>query len=588
MDKFEKLQDFLDKHSELVDIANDADHYIYKKDYDKLYDLLEQNESLLRQYPGYKDVEITRPNIEKEIENLYEEYGQSQPEEQYVADIAKGLNVPSEDISLGLQHKQQEEQLKEKVEQEAADREMRKQMLKSIPWYFSPIAHLMMSEDEQNRFVNDPEHSAFYQNLMAEYEDDMKKSMGYYDMSSKDKEAFEQRYPGLFQAHPWKGTLSSRIDAGLGAAGTALDFLAYTNPITAIAGGPTLRALRSIKNKLTGESKKSGSDIAWDVAGDVGTNIGTDLLPTLVLNKISKVGKGLGKLPTGAIAETIEDAKLYRQSKKLDKELDKVGDLTSDALDASMKAKTPLAEAKVEHRFEQSLEDSPFASDIKAYRDKSRAEYATELEGTMPAKYAEAEAEAAIPTSAAATDFVNEAKTRIRDFNAGGSGVKARSRGVEVNVPEPQQYFPVEIIKIRQDLGPTAAALAKSRQMSRYVGPGPKKLAGLADAYEIAGSGVVKAIDRERAKTEPESSYDKEAQLQRLGLGKTKTKPQYTKQELEDYLSSGPIPNARLFEGGFLPGEMAKIGQSIYVKKPEWEESLPVQAYRYWQEQQGK
>lgn len=557
--------ELLDKIDKYIVDDNDALATLYDKierakTNDEMYSLLDENKGLLRsRIEGYADIERTKPDIEKTVSELYEEYPNTEVEPAYLRSKAKKLGIETEELGTELQHKQQQEQLRSNVEKEASDREMRRQMLKNLPWY----ASVMMSESERDRFVNDPEHSAYYQSLMKEYEDDMKKSMGYFDMSDEDKKKFEAKYPGLFEAHPRSNTLSDRVDIGLGFAGGAADLVPGLGGVVV---GPALRGLRTAKNDGI------GLDLVGSIGKDVAFNAGVNYGPTAILSTIGKRSKNAAKDVAGGWAEAIWEGGVKETAKEMSKDLKELTGMTRNALTKQSKIAGEMPEtlkelrqegvrtqkeANVERKFSDDIRGNAFESDVKTLAEKKGI---SDLEAAK--EY---------------TDKMNKG-----EFDKAYDLYEENGKKYILEQPAMRQT-------VKENLGPMASKYADVSAMKDAASKLGKIVGNVRVGFKQLGNPLVKATknivsDKE---TIPESSYKKEEQLSRLGLGKTKTKPQYTEQELEDYLQSGPIPNIRMFSQGFVPGEMAKIGDNLYVKKPEWETSLPVQAYRYWEKKYG-
>lgn len=131
---------------------------------------------------------------------------------------------------------------------------------------------------------------------------------------------------GSFNPYSSEGQNELR-DVILGGTGVVADALPGVGGIVV---GPIVRTGRDVYHKAADDKyQKDWNDIAFDAGTDLMFNAGTDWLPTAILNKTSKMGKGSTKSVGGKIADAAYDASKIIELDKADKELfeslDKLG-----------------------------------------------------------------------------------------------------------------------------------------------------------------------------------------------------------------------------------------------------------------------
>lgn len=176
--------------------------------------------------------------------------------------------------------------------------------------FFSPWT--LASEYSKQRYIDNPDASMFG------------KEGNYFTFSPtnffNDKPVFE----GGILSSEGQSDLRDVLLGGAGAVGDAIP------GIGGIVVGPAVRAGRDVYHKAVDDKyQKDWDDIAFDTGTDLIFNAGTDWLPTAILNRTSKMGKGGTKTVGGKIADAAYDASKIIELDKADKELfeslDKLG-----------------------------------------------------------------------------------------------------------------------------------------------------------------------------------------------------------------------------------------------------------------------
>lgn len=243
-----------------------------------LYTFIEKHRDELQEYPGYADIESEIPHPKDAVKKAFKRYYDNS--DQYIADQAKKLDMPVEDVKKYLKA------LDYEAKNEAAINE-RKKEVENWPWYKKAIA----SDYAKERYIKDPESSIF---------------------SDKGE---------------WYNKGEDISDLLYGGAGAIADF------IPGVGGtviGPAVRGMRDVQHKLYDSPyQKEWSDIGKDVGGDLLLNVGTDILPTTLTRYAPRLVKNVKKNNAGEVVDFLTDADNYntvlKQSEKMGDDLKRFG-----------------------------------------------------------------------------------------------------------------------------------------------------------------------------------------------------------------------------------------------------------------------
>lgn len=485
------------------DLPFSYDEFLEAKD---KYKFLDSHRDDIRSIPGSPSWQT--PDLKKTIETLQTEYKSIEDVPMaHLRKLAKDNKTTVEDLKESFAQKQSEDRAKAKVEEEAQSREQRRKEIENLPWY----GKILMSEASQRRYIDEPEKSAFYyEKRLAELEDEKEseleitKQQPFFKAKSPAEQQkiisnIENKYDTQIDDLSEKAsTLSDRLDIGLGAAGATADVAGQF-----VAGpgakfiGAGIRGVRDVKNKLVDDdiNEKTWADITKGIGADVVSAAGTEAFANF-----PKYAKYLGYLgkesKLGTATRHATEAVASKQAAKS----------VNEGL-----AMTPNNVSTLSHKeateWVKTLPESQYKNELLAVTNKTRG-YSSKDLGDV--------ADAWKSVEGGKFDFYN-ASNKAKDALAEKSEGALSFAKTLADTPE--------LTKVEKGIAFGKEAWGKG-----------------------TGIGVRGSQAALRDEQTPKPKFDKEAQLQRLGLGKESKKGDY-QQNLDKIIAN----TKDQWDAGFVP-----------------------------------